>query len=112
MNSCPQTSPFFIPGINPTYMCRSEPQMQVVVTFRMTSACRNKWQAKVGERPGFNHVQQTTTILAFPWLASIKMRSTQSSEDVHADDEESYAKFSVVVTSQEMHAQTSQISCD
>ncbi len=75
MNSCPQTSPFFIPGINPTYMCRSEPQMQVVVTFRMTSVCRNKWQAKAGERPGFNHVQQTTTILAFPWLALIQRRS-------------------------------------
>ncbi len=77
MNSCPQTSPFFIPGINPTYMCRSEPQMQVVVTFRMTSVCRNKWQAKAGERSGFNHAQQTTTILAFPWLASIKRRSNR-----------------------------------
>jgi hypothetical protein len=28
----------------------------------------------------------------------------ESSEGVHADDEELYAKFSVVVSSQEMHA--------
>ena len=42
MNSWPRMSPLFIAGIFPRYMCRSEPQIAVAVTFRMTSSgsCR------------------------------------------------------------------------
>src|SRR4051812_46091486 len=37
MNSCPRMSPFCMPGMKPSYRCRSDPQMQVLVTRTIAS---------------------------------------------------------------------------
>ena len=40
--SWPKMSPAFMPGMELRYRCRSEPQMAVEVTFKITSSCRQR----------------------------------------------------------------------
>ena len=46
MNSCPTMSPFCMPGMNPVYIWRSEPQIAVEVILRIASFCKSRPQQK------------------------------------------------------------------
>ena len=62
VTSWPSWSPLRTPGKAPVYMCRSEPQMQVDVIFRMASNCKGaciastaRWSMVTGRRSGSRH---------------------------------------------------------
>ncbi len=70
--SWPSTSPFIMPGMTPSYRCRSEPQIAHAVTLMMASrGCSILGSGTVSQRMSFLPCQQSAFI-GFPAVQTLK----------------------------------------